>query len=381
MRILHTSDWHVGRQFFGLSLEDDHAAILDQVEKAIVDHKPDVLIIAGDIFDRVAPPASAVRQFNGFVKRVASRTQTTIIIIAGNHDSGDRIGTLGVLATSGRALICGPLDPLIEPLLLEDEGGTVAFSALAFGYEYAARECFERDDIDCPADVLAAQIAAARAHVPPGARWVVTAHAFVEGGSISESERALGRTVGGIETVPASLFHGAHYVALGHLHRPQEAGGKHIRYSGSPIAFGFDEGGHEKSMTLVELAADGSIETKTLPFSPKRRVRTLRGKLTELLAGDERSEDFVKVVLTDEMPQIEPMKRIRERYPNAVQLLYEKDETPLEVELTERQKGPADPQDVINGFVAAFRSDPMTNAEKSLVLAALNTVSTEEGAE
>ena len=246
MRILHTADWHLGRQFEGHSLDHDHAAVLDQVFAAVQKVQPDALVVAGDIFDRAAPPESAVRLFNRFIESVIANTSCAVILIAGNHDSADRIGAMAMLADRRRTLVRGPLSSTEEPLVLQDAHGPVAFSALPFGYEYAARECFADANIKCPADVMRAQIAAARPHIPPGARWIIVAHAFVTGASVGETERPLTRIAGGIETVPAELFSGATYVALGHIHRPQTAGAPHIRYSGAPLAFGFDEEGNRK---------------------------------------------------------------------------------------------------------------------------------------
>ncbi len=200
MKILHTADWHLGRQFEGSSLEQDHGAILDQVFQGITEHAPDVLIIAGDVFDRAAPPETAVRQFNGFLTRVVSETDTAIVIIAGNHDSGDRIGAIATLSDGRRSLVRGPLTANEPPLVLYDEHGPVAISALPFGYEFAARECFADSEIKCPENVIRAQLAAARRHVPDGARWVVVAHAFISGGNVSGCERPLSRLVGGIES-------------------------------------------------------------------------------------------------------------------------------------------------------------------------------------
>lgn len=240
MRILHTADLHLGRQFNGLSMEEDHQAILDQIVDAVAANRADVLIIAGDVFDRPAPPASSVRQFNGFLSRISNETKAAVVMIAGNHDSGDRIAMMSVFADLNRALIRGPLVADEMPLIVDDEHGAVAFFGLPFAYEYAARACFDDETIQMPEHVLAAQMAAVRRNLPDGARLVVVAHAFVEGGAGSESERPLAR-VGGIETVRPEVFAGAHYVALGHLHRPQSVGAKSIRYAGSPLAFGFDE--------------------------------------------------------------------------------------------------------------------------------------------
>lgn len=380
MRILHTSDWHLGRQFSGQSLYDDHAAILDQVYAALVTHSPDVLIIAGDIFDRALPPASAVGQFNDFIKRVASTTSAAIVMIAGNHDSGNGIDSMALMTDESRVLIRGPLMADERPLVLKDEHGVVAFSALPFGYEFAARECFNRLDIDSPADVIQAQVSAAKANVPDGARWVIVAHAFVSGANPSDSERNLGRTVGGIETVPANAFAGANYVALGHLHRPQFVGEEHIRYSGSPLAFGFDESDTDKSMSLIDLSGDGAIDVIEIPFMPIRRVRTLRGKLSDLIAAGETSDDFIKVVLTDEGRLIDPMKKIRDLYPNACALSYERDETTNEVTLSDGVKASlSKPIEVIGEFLTHVRGSPQSDAEANIIDRSLAQLTQLEG--
>ena len=379
MRILHTSDWHLGRQFYGQSLETDHAVILDQVHAALNEHKPDALIIAGDIFDRASPPATAERQFNDFIKRVAHETEAAIIMIAGNHDSGDRIDARAIMADPKRALIRGPLLADEMPLILEDDHGPVAFSALPFGYEYAARECFGSDDIKDPADVIRAQLDAARQHVPETARWVVVAHAFVAGASPSDSERNLGRTVGGIETVPSDAFDGANYVALGHLHRPQIVGEAHIRYSGSPLAFGFDESDRQKSMSLIDLAGDGSVEVTEIDFTPIRRVRTLRGKLEDLIAAGEASEDFIKIILTDKDRLIDPIKKIRDIYPNTSALTYERDENiPAQVGATQLTASLSNPTEVIAEFISQVRDESQTDGETQLIEARLAILAQEE---
>lgn len=370
MRILHTADLHLGRQFHGISLEDDHTAILDQILQAIQTHRPDAFIIAGDIFDRASPPASSVRQFNNFLGRVARETDTAVVMIAGNHDSGDRIGAMSVMTDTRRALIRGPLLADETPLVLTDRFGPVAFSALPFGYEFAARDCFGDETIALPEDVIRAQVAAARRHVPQGARWVIVAHAYVEGGSAGETERPLAR-VGGIETVRHDTFDGAHYVALGHLHLPHSVGMKHIRYSGAPLAFGFDEAGKAKSMTLVELDQNGTAEIAAVPFVPRRGVRVLRGKLTDLL-NSPASSDFIKAVLTDEAPLIDPMKRLRDVFPNACQIVYERDERALSAQpiLLERTTV-HDPARLVRDFLSHVRNEDPIDPELQLIGTAL----------
>lgn len=378
MRILHTADWHLGRQFEGCSLELDHAAALDQIFAAVTTHEPDVLIIAGDVFDRAAPPETAVRQFNGFLERVASKTDTAIVLIAGNHDSGDRIGAWATLSDSRRALVRGPLAASEIPLILHDAHGPVAISALPFGYEFAARECFANPEIKSPENVLRAQLDAARAHLPAGARWVIVAHAFVHGGDVSGCERPLSRLVGGIETVSVDTFAGAHYVALGHLHRPQSVGAGHIRYSGAPLAFTFDEETCAKSLSLVELDADGRAEVSRIPITPLRRVRTLRGTLAEILTQPA-SEDFIRPLLSDPVRLVEPMKRIRERFPNACALSYERDlVTALRVVGPARPTSTAEPAQVVSDFMTLVRGQPPSAAENGILASYLGNLDAAE---
>lgn len=380
MRILHTSDWHLGRQFHGLAMEEDHDHVLVQILAIIDDHRPDAVIVAGDIFDRANPPQSAIRRLSEFLTALRLTSSAAIVLIAGNHDSAAQIGAMGVLANDGEAIVRGPLDQDERPLIISHADGPVAISALPFAFEYAARLCFEDDGIACPADVIRAQLARARKHVTEGMRWIVVAHAFVDSAATSESERPLMRTVGGIETVSAAAFDGAHYVALGHLHRPQSVGHDRVRYSGSPLAFGFDEESQQKSVSLIDLAPDGAVKVTELPIKPLRQVRSIRGKLLELLAATEVSNDFVRVVLTDETPQIDPMKRIREFYPNAVQLSYERTERPIAQRLEEQRAAIDDPQALASTFLEFVRGDLLSPAEEGIVASALRSFETmEEG--
>lgn len=347
----------------GLSLDEDHEAVLSQVVETLVAEAVDVLVIAGDVFDRASPPNTAIRQFNRFLKRVAEETDAAVVMISGNHDSGDRIEAMSVFSTAARVLVRGIADRVEAPLVLEDAQGKVAFSALAFSYEYPARELFGDESINTPADVIGAQIAAARAQVPKGARWVVVAHAFVAGGAVGETERALTR-VGGIETVPAEVFAGADYVSLGHLHKPQEVGARHIRYSGAPLAFGFDEAGQEKSMTIVDLHAQG-CDIHTVPFRPLRQVRSLTGSFAELLAGTP-SEDFIQAILSDETPLIDPMKRLRAVYPNACHLAYARQARAPETRAPGAGRAAIPPIDMVGDFLKIMRGRAPDVAELAL---------------
>lgn len=377
MKILHVADLHLGRLFNGWSLESDHAEVLEQVLVAMAAHQPDVLIIAGDIFDRAAPPTSAVRQFNDFIRRVALDTKAALVMISGNHDSGDRIDSMAVMTDMRRALIRGALAADERPLVLADQHGPVAFSALPFSYEFAARECFQGKPIGTLQEVVAMQVAAARRHVPQGARWVVTAHAFVAGCETSESERP--ERAGGIDRVEPLTFRGAHYVALGHIHRPQQVGRPHIRYSGAPLAFGFDEAGAQKSMCLVDLDAAGSAATLSIPFEPKRGVRVLTGTLADLLLMAP-STDFIKPVLTDNAPRIDPMKQLRQKFPYACNLSYLRDEWVSDASLAWANPAKAhQPIEIASDFLMQVRGKEILEPERNIMTRALTDMDAREG--
>ncbi len=380
MKLLHTSDLHLGRQFNGISLEDDHQVVLNQIVDMVKENNVQALIIAGDIFDRAAPPASAVRQFNAFLTRIASETTVAVAMIAGNHDSGDRIASMSIMTNVQRALIRGTISVDEPPLLLSDEHGPVAFSALPFAYEYTARECFADETIETPENVLTAQIAAAQRNLPDDARWIVVAHAFVTGGAVSDSERSLTK-VGGIETVRTNIFDGAHYVALGHLHRPQSVGASHIRYSGSPLVFGFDEADSEKSASLVDIDGDGQVTIEVIPFEPRRRARILRGKHAEILLSKP-SDDFIKVVLTDKIPVIDGMKRLRDVFPNACEMSYERDERVTEIRSMENRRTTAtDPMEIVSDFLKTVREGDVTDVEQNILASTLSRLQGREDAE
>lgn len=378
MKILHTADWHLGKSFKQQSLLEDQQHLVDQVFQALGDTGAAVLIIAGDVFDKPSPSAQAIKIYNTFLARVYNDTNASIVVIGGNHDSGDRLGLNEDLLDASRVLIRGALSANERSLVLEDEFGFVAFSALPYGEIYAARQVFKNETIKTPHDVLAAEVAAARPNIPEGARWVITAHAFVTGGQTSEVERDL--AVGGVETVSADLFNGAAYVALGHLHRPQSVGADHIRYSGSPMPFGFDEAGNDKSMTAIDLGPEGVSNISTIPFEPLRQVRVLRGKLTELEAAGELlpSDDYVKAVLTDEGALIDPKARLQQFYPNI--MMVEREKRPV---LARSGNGRAvskltDPMGVTTEFLKFVDDRPMSDQETKLVNAALS-ISTIEG--
>ncbi len=379
MRVLHTADWHLGKTLRGVSLHEDHAHVLEQVFRTVVDEAVEVLLIAGDVYDKASPSEAAMKLYSDFLERVHEETEAAIVVIAGNHDSGQRLGTASKLFDRRRILVRGPIERNEVPLILEDSHGKVAISALPYGEIYAARRAFDIEGIRSPEDVLRAQIEAAKAHVPEGARWIVVAHAFVTNCQPTESERRL--SVGTVETVSAGNFDGAHYVALGHLHRPQTAGANTIRYSGSPLAFGFDEAGTTKSMTIFDLDGSGQVvDLRAVVFNPLRPVREVRGLLDELVADAKAnpSEDYIRAILLDEGALIEPAAQLRPHYPNILQTLRERKQDLVMSSAGRALSKLDDPVGVIGEFLTYVRGEDVTERETEVVKTVLDRPALED---
>ncbi|MEM6899914.1 MAG: exonuclease SbcCD subunit D [Pseudomonadota bacterium] len=364
MRVLHTADWHLGKTLRGLSLHEDQTHVLDQIFRTIVAEKVDLLIVAGDVYDKASPSEAAVKLYSDFLERVYGETDAAMVLIAGNHDSGQRLGAASRLFDPKRILVRGPVSSNEPPLILDDGAGPVAISALPYAEIYAARRAFADEAIRTPEDVLRAQINAAKAQVPDDARWIIVAHAFVTNCQTTESERTL--SVGTVETVPASIFDGANYVALGHLHRPQNTGHDAIQYSGAPLAFGFDEAGAKKSMTLFDLDPEGHVlNLRSVTVDPLRQVREVRGHLADLVveAAEHPSEDYIRAILLDDGALVEPAAQLRPHYPNILQTLRE---TTRELVMTSAGRATSkleDPIGVIGEFLAYVRGEGASETE------------------
>ena len=319
MRILHTADWHLGRQLHGVSMIEDQALVLDQLFAALAELKPDCLIVAGDIFDRALPPVEAVALFNKTLNRLNPDFKKPVLIIAGNHDSPERIDFGSGLFESNGIFIRGSFTKSPSIVRLEDNYGAVDIALLPYLETAVARQVLGDELIQNPQDALAAACQVALDATRPSARRVAVAHAFVDGGRESESERPI--SVGGSGRVQAAIFDKFHYVALGHLHEPQAIARDGVRYSGSLCKYSFSEVSHRKSFSLVELAADGSVSIEEIPISYRRDARIVRGTFAEILKGDALNrEDYILAEITDTGAIIDAMGQLRSVYPNILQM-------------------------------------------------------------
>lgn len=316
MRILHTADWHLGRLFHGLHLTEDQAYILEELHAVVRETKPDVLVIAGDVYDRAVPPTEAVTLLDETLSRLLLDAKLQIILIAGNHDSPERLGFGSRLLAAQGLHVCSALRPDWQPFPLADAHGEVWFAPLPFAEPSLVRGVFSFEAEGCEAamDFLVRRALDA---IPAGARKVAVAHAFVAGGTISESERAL--SVAGSANVPPALFAPFDYTALGHLHNAQRAGSDSVRYSGSLLKYSFDEARQKKGCCLVELDADGATHVEEIALRPRRDVQKLEGYFDDILQDRTRypaSDDYVCVSLLDAQAILDVHGQLRALYPN-----------------------------------------------------------------
>lgn len=320
MRFIHTADWHLGRQFHNVSLLEDQRHVLEQLVALAADAEVDAFVIAGDVFDRAVPGPEAVALLDECLSELILHLGVPVVMIAGNHDSGRRLGfAAGLLAQAGLH-IYGQYDGPPRSVALTDRHGPVHFVGMPYAEPALVREASGLGDLQTHPQAMAWLTEAARAALPTGERSVCVAHCFVAGGAESESERPL--SVGGAAAVRGESFAGFSYVALGHLHRPQGMGAR-IHYSGSLLKYSFSEIPHLKSANLVELDAAGSPAVQRVPLLPRRDLRLLEGELAELLRGPaagENTEDFLLVRLLDTRELLDPMGRLREVYPNVLHI-------------------------------------------------------------
>jgi DNA repair protein SbcD/Mre11 len=381
VRLLHTSDWHLGRNFHRVSLLDAQRAFLDHLVKAVGEHHVDAVLVAGDVYDRAVPPLAAVRLFDDALHRLAD-AGVPVVMTSGNHDSAPRLGVgAGLLSRAGVHLRTDPAD-CGTPVLFEDAHGPVAVYGLPYlepaltGETLGAERRSHTAVLTAAMDRVRADLAARAA----GTRAVVLAHAFVTGGQGSDSERDI--SVGGVASVPAAVFDGVHYAALGHLHGCQVLSHR-VRYSGSPLAYSFSEAAHRKSMWLIDLDGSGEITAERLHTPVPRPLARLRGTLDELLqeeAHERHREAWVEATLTDAVRPAEPMARLADRFPHILHLAFEPegaDGGPAGG-YAQRMRGRSE-QQIAEDFVAHVRggreADP---AETRLLREAFDSVRTAE---
>lgn len=369
MRMLHTSDWHLGRTLHRADLRAAQETFLDHLVSVARSEKVDAVLVAGDIYDRAIPPVDAVQLCEDALLRLRD-TGARVVLISGNHDSARRLGFGSKLFdVAGVHLRTRPAEAA-TPVVIEDEHGPVG----VYGIPYLEPAAM-RGDLAVPGHAAVLGRAVGEIHADAGtrgiARRVAVAHAWVTGGSVCESERDI--SLGGAGQVPSALFDGFSYVALGHLHGHQRLA-DHIRYSGSPLPYSFSEARHHKGSWLVELDAAGNARAEAVPAPVYRRLTALTGTLRELLSSPSYlgfEDDFVSVVLTDPVRPEGAMDALRTRFRHILVLGYEPSGLAADDRSYRGRVAGRDDLSIAAEFVKHVRNSPATSGERELLAAAL----------
>ena len=316
MKLIHLSDLHIGKRVNEISMIDDQEYILLQILQIIEDEKADAVLIAGDVYDKSVPSAEAVELLDGFLFALAQR-KLQVFLSSGNHDSAERLAFGGRLMTERGIHISPVYDGQIIPVSV----GNADIFMLPFLKPAHVKRFYPDEGIESYTD--ACRVAVEKMQINTQRRNVLLAHQFVTGSETCESEEI---SVGGSDNVDAAAFDGFDYVALGHLHGPQNIGSNRIRYCGTPLKYSFSEETHCKSVTVVELGSKGELHLQLRGLTPLHDLRQLRGSFAELSDGAA-TEDYLHIILTDEEDVPEAVGKLRLRYPNLMKLSYDNTRT------------------------------------------------------
>ena len=360
MRLMHLSDLHLGKRLNEFSLVEDQKYILNQILDIVDREAPDALVIAGDVYDKAVPSVEAVGLFDDFLVRLAEK-RLPVFVISGNHDSPERISFGSRLLEASGIHLSPVYGGQVEPITLQDEFGPVHFYLLPFVKPIHVRRFFPEE----PADTYSQALSTAISHLAlnPQERNVLVTHQFVTGALRSDSEEI---SLGGADHVDSSVFQDFDYVALGHLHSPQNCGSEHIRYCGTPLKYSFSEAGDEKSVTIVELGEKGCLSIRTAALKPLRELVELRGSFEELTSrefyqGTSWQEDYTHLTLTDEEDIPDALGKLRLIYRGLMKLDYDNARTRFNGEITgEALQQAKSPLELFADFYELQNNRPMT---------------------
>ena len=327
MKLIHLSDLHLGKRVNEVSMIEDQEYILHQIIRIIKDENADAVLLSGDIYDKSVPSAEAVTLFDAFLSRLA-QLKVQVFAISGNHDSPERLA-FGNRLMEGAGIHMSPVySGEVAPIVLSDSYGDVNFWLLPFIKPAHVKRFYPDNTIESYTDAV--RVAIEKMGIDTTQRNVLLTHQFVTGASV-DPEGSEEISVGGSENVDASVFEGFDYVALGHIHGPQNIGSNKIRYCGTLLKYSFSEVNHYKSVTVVELGAKGELELHTTPLTPRHDMRIVRGSFEEVtdkaFYEGTATDDYLQVTLTDEEDVPEAIGKLRVIYPNIMKLTYDNTRT------------------------------------------------------
>ena len=383
MRFLHTADLHIGKRVNEFSKLEHQEYIQRQNLKTADKEQVEAVLIAGDVYDKQVPSAEAVRLFDWFLTQLNSR-KLPVFVIGGNHDSVERLSFGAQIMEESGVYLTQSYDGKVVPVRLEDEYGPVNLWMLPFLKPAMVKRFFPEQDIVTYQDALETVIG--KMELNREERNLLIAHQFVTGAVTGGSEDSVEVFVGGVENVDASVFADFDYVALGHIHRAQSAGGERIRYSGTPLKYSFSEIRHEKSVTIAELKEKGSLTVHQEPLKPLHDMREIRGSYEELVLRENYQgtdlEDYLHVILTDENDIPDVIGRLRSIYPNIMKLDYDNQRTRRNQELMKEEAAvEQSPMELLGQFFSQQNNQEMSPEQTEYARTLMETIRKEEGVE
>ncbi|MCI7660150.1 exonuclease SbcCD subunit D [Flintibacter sp.] len=379
MKLIHLSDLHLGKRVNEFSMLEDQQYILTEILQIIDREKPDGVMIAGDVYDKSVPSAEAVALLDDFLVRLAKR-DLQVFLISGNHDSPERMAFGGRLMAQSGVHLAPVYDGKVRPITLTDEYGPVNLYLLPFLKPAHVRRCFPEREILTYTDALAAAIEAMG--VDTAQRNVLVTHQFVTGAARCDSEEI---SVGGTDNVDVSVFEPFEYVALGHIHGPQQVGRETVRYCGTPLKYSFSEAKHQKSVTVVELGEKGAVSVRTVPLTPMRDLAELRGTYEELTFrgfydGTSYPRDYVHITLTDEEDIPDAVSKLRIIYPNLMKLDYDNKRTRAGIVLEGAEDQQRSPLELLEEFYEKQNGQPMGEEQRAFAKSLMERIWEEDEA-
>ncbi len=336
MKFIHLSDLHLGKRVNNFSMIEDQKYIMQQILSILDDEKPDGVLIAGDIYDKSIPSAEAVALCDDFLYQLVSR-KLQVFLISGNHDSAERLAFGSRLFDASGVHISPAYHGDIQPVTLHDAHGAVDVYMLPFIKPIVVRSVYPDAEIESYNDAV--RVAVEHLPVDEDHRNVLVAHQFVTGAELSDSEEIF---VGSLENIDGSMFDAFDYVALGHIHRPQNVKGERMRYCGTPLKYSFSEANHKKSVTVMELGEKGSLTVRTVPLVPLRDLVEIRGSYEEVTARSfyqhtNWQDDYVHITLTDEEDIYDALGKLRSIYHNIMKMDYDNLRTKQRTDMQEHE--------------------------------------------
>ena len=366
MKFIHLSDLHLGKRVNEYSMLEDQKYILTKIINVVDEEKPDGVLIAGDVYDKSVPSAETVSLFDDFLTRLAKRN-LQVFIISGNHDSPERMSFGSRLMDQSGIHISQVYNGKVTPFAISDEHGNVNVYMLPFIKPVHVRRFFE-EEIETYTDAI--RVAVAEMNIDQSERNILITHQFVTGALRSESEDL---SVGGSDNVDVSVFDGFDYVALGHIHSPQNCTSERVRYCGTPLKYSFSEVKDKKSVTIVELANKGNLTIRTVPLDPMRDMVEIKGKYDDIMLksfyeNTTYQEDYVHITLTDEEDIVDAIGKLRTVYHNLMKLDYDNRRTRSVAQMD----GAVDvetktPIELFSDFYELQNNQPMSDEQKAFV--------------